>query len=337
MEPSIERLLEPISADSPCGEDLEDSALLASFDAYRVFGHMTPHEDEVDWRELRDRSLEALATSKDLRLLAYLAAAVLRTGGLPAFCDVLRVAEGWFEAWPEALYPRVDEDAILRRNALNGFADRVAMLDALRRRPLLSNPQLGAFSLRDLLVARGQMTLPEGTEHGPGEREIRATLSAATAEELQALAGQLRAALAAADHVAARMRDANGVEAAPDFDPLRQMLGQMLAPLDEELAARAPAGATAGNPAAAAGGPQGGGTTAIAVGGIESRQDAIRALDAVAEYFRRNEPSSPVPLLVERAKRLVGKDLLEVLADLAPGALEQAMQAAGVRSEGEQA
>ena len=61
----------------------------------------------------------------------------------------------------------------------------------------------------------------------------------------------------------------------------------------------------------------GGGSRA---GRFSSRQDAIRALDAVADFFRRNEPSSPIPLFVERAKRLVSKDFLEVLADIAPDA-----------------
>ena len=64
-------------------------------------------------------------------------------------------------------------------------------------------------------------------------------------------------------------------------------------------------------------------------GTIRSRQDAVRALEAVAEYFRRNEPSSPVPLIVERAKRMVSMDFLAVLADLAPDALEQARRATG--------
>jgi len=58
----------------------------------------------------------------------------------------------------------------------------------------------------------------------------------------------------------------------------------------------------------------------------------VRALEAVAEYFRRNEPSSPVPLIVERAKRMVAMDFLAVLADLAPDALEQARRATGARN-----
>jgi type VI secretion system protein ImpA len=56
-------------------------------------------------------------------------------------------------------------------------------------------------------------------------------------------------------------------------------------------------------------------------------------LDAAAEFFRRNEPSSPIPLFLERAKRLVSKDFLEVLADVAPDALPQARSAGGLRDE----
>jgi type VI secretion system protein ImpA len=56
-------------------------------------------------------------------------------------------------------------------------------------------------------------------------------------------------------------------------------------------------------------------------------------LDAVTEFFRRNEPSSPVPLFVERAKRLVAKDFLEVLADMAPDALAQAKRAGGIKDD----
>src|SRR4029434_2732537 len=38
-------LLQPIAADSPCGENLEDTPLLASFDTFRVFGRRRSPED----------------------------------------------------------------------------------------------------------------------------------------------------------------------------------------------------------------------------------------------------------------------------------------------------
>ena len=84
-------------------------------------------------------------------------------------------------------------------------------------------------------------------------------------------------------------------------------------------------------------GPDGDGTDPDHDGGpaisgvVRSRQDAIRALDAVSTFFRQHEPSSPVPLLLDRAKRLVSKSFLEVLADIAPEALGQARSAGGLK------
>ena len=119
MDPVVERLVVGISPDNPAGENLEDTQLLASFDGYRVFGQMVPPGVDTDWREIRDKALEGLDQSRDLRLLAHLGAAALRTQGVAGFCDVLGVASRWFDGFPDKLYPLVDEDAILRRNALN--------------------------------------------------------------------------------------------------------------------------------------------------------------------------------------------------------------------------
>jgi type VI secretion system protein ImpA len=71
----------------------------------------------------------------------------------------------------------------------------------------------------------------------------------------------------------------------------------------------------------------------MAVGNIKSRQDAIRALDAAAAFFRKNEPSSPVPLLIDRAKRLVSKSFLEVLEDIAPDSMTQAKLIGGIKGD----
>ena len=127
------------------------------------------------------------------------------------------------------------------------------------------------------------------------------------------------------------MREAAGSEATPSFDPLSAQLARMGQVLRAQLALRpgrrrgAAAGGDARRAPAAA---------ARSVGVVKSRQDAIRALDAVADFFRRTEPSSPIPLFLERAKRLVSKDFLEVLADIAPEAVAQARAAGGLR-EGE--
>ena len=147
-------LLEPLSGENPCGQNLEDTALLSSFDAYRLYGRTTPldpppgvpegdsgepktledrGERPPDWGELKERSLEALQQSKDLRLLAYLSAALLRVDGLGPFADTISVASQWLEAYWEQAYPPIEGDGILRRNALNCLADPMAVVDRIRR------------------------------------------------------------------------------------------------------------------------------------------------------------------------------------------------------------
>ncbi len=324
-------LLEPISSESPCGEDLEDTQLLASFDAYRLFGQAAPLSAEIDWREIRDRSLEALGQSKDFRLLTHLGCAVIRTGGLAEFAPILEAGAQWLQTWWAEVYPRVDDDAILRKNALNGFADRMAIVDGLRRAPLLRHRLLGSFSIRDIEIANGQAQPAEGETQTLDLTQLNAVLTDTDLEELKALHTRFKVSLASLQSIEAAMRDHGGSEASPDFALLTTPFARTAKIVGDHLASRAPVNDGADGRAAdgAANGAGGGGN----LGSIRSREDATRALDAVADYFRSNEPSSPIPLLLERAKRLVAKDFLEVLAELAPDGLGQAKSASGVRDE----
>ena len=49
-----------------------------------------------------------------------------------------------------------------------------------------------------------------------------------------------------------------------------------------------------------------------------SRAEALQVIDAVAAYLRSAEPSSPAPLLLERARALAARDFLALLGELMP-------------------
>lgn len=337
-------LIEPLSADAPCGVDLEDSPALSALDATRLFGQSEsfealpakPDPDDkdrekpkekppLDWSFIKTSSYEALAKSKDLRLLTYLGAALLRTDGLPAFCETLSVGSAWLETfWPE-VYPRIDEDAIARRNALNCFADPMAVVDRVWRMPLVASRQHGRFGLRDIDLATGFAPIGKD-EAKPDENMVRAAFGEMPIEELTALEASVSNGIGALNTIDGRMRSEGGPDVAPDFDALTAHLVRMKHFLRAQLEART-------GTAVASGTGDGSGAAAVAYAGgaIKSHQDAIRALDAVADFFRRNEPSSPVPMFLERAKRLVAKDFLEVLADIAPEALPAVRAVGGIR------
>lgn len=329
IESELQSLAQPIGGDNPCGASLEDTQLLASFDAYHLFGQTTPLQ-ETDWRELKAKALEALEQSKDFRLLTHFAAASLRLDGWPGFLGSIHVAAQWIKDHWDKVYPLVDEDAILRKNALACLSDRMAIIDGVRRTPIIENKQLGRYTLRDIELATGKLQPTEADTAPPTESEVNAVLTAMELAELQGLEQLFATAIADLQAIDSAMREYGGAAASPDVDPLMDSLGGLRKILKEQLDLR---GASEAAEGAAEGGGAEGGSVGKAVGGIKSRQDAIRAIDTIAAFFRQNEPSSPVPLFLDRAKNLVGKSFLEALQDITPEAVHAAKTAGGIKDE----
>ena len=69
------------------------------------------------------------------------------------------------------------------------------------------------------------------------------------------------------------------------------------------------------------------------VGAIESRNDALRAIDMVCEYLERTEPTNPAQLLLRRARRLVNKNFVELVRELAPESLNEVARVMGISAE----
>ena len=164
--------------------------------------------------------------------------------------------------------------------------------------------QHGSISLRDIEVASGQ-TAPSHGDARSDDSRINAAFGVLSLEELMSLRQSVGRAMSGLKGIDAKMRSEIGTEAAPGFDPLSIQLAKIDKVLQAQVAAR-PGGAAA-EPDAGESGAAGVGQ-AVGGGFIRSRDEAIRALEAVAEYFRRYEPSSPVPFFCDRAKGLVSRD-----------------------------
>jgi type VI secretion system protein ImpA len=327
----LEKLAEPITDADTCGSSLDDTQALAALEAYRVFGRMKAAGEEPDWRAIRAASLASLADSKDFRVLAHLAAAALRSDPLPDVLRVIVLAGTWLDRYWAEVYPRLDEDAIARRNALMFFADRLGIIDPLRRAAVVKDARLGSFCVRDFEIANSLLA-PTDPEAKPVSNDvIKSALTAAEPRSITELSDLAMAAAKALQRIEAVMLErGGGSNAVPKLDaPLQvlQRMHQMLAPYVQQPVA--PATGDVGESATAASA----GTTPKTqeVGAIASRQDVLRALDAVMSYYRSNEPGSLVPMVAERAKRLVSMSFLEALAEVAPEVVDPVKKAVGVR------
>ena len=64
-----------------------------------------------------------------------------------------------------------------------------------------------------------------------------------------------------------------------------------------------------------------------------SRDDPLRAIDMVCEYLERTEPTNPAQLLLRRARKLVNKNFVELVRELAPESLNEVARVMGISAE----
>jgi type VI secretion system protein ImpA len=64
-------------------------------------------------------------------------------------------------------------------------------------------------------------------------------------------------------------------------------------------------------------------------GEINTREDVVAALDRICDYYSKREPSSPLPLLLQRCKRLVSASFLDIIQEMLPDAIERAKAIGG--------
>lgn len=340
----VEKLLQELSPDQPCGENLEYDAEYLEMERATEskpevqIGDMIQPAEEPDWKEVKRKALSLFKRSKDMRVTAHLARAVLKLDGLPDFADALKLMRGLVEQYWDTVQPQLDpedgNDPTFRVNTLASLCDSETTLSLLRNAPLVRSRQLGIFSLHDIQRAQERAEAGGGEEseshQGPALSSIEAAFTDAGPEALLATLESVRRAMedikAAEDIVTRNVGAAN----ATSLDPLVRMLKEIEQVLREQAERRglgAPAAEAADEGAAEVAADGGGGVGTAAVkrlsGDVVTREDAIRALDKVCEYFEKHEPSSPLPLLIRRAQRLAHKSFLDIIRDLAPDAIAQ--------------
>jgi type VI secretion system protein ImpA len=324
----IDALIAPLAGDTPCGANLEyEPAFEAMQQACLVkpetqYGSVITPAQPPDWPTAREHALNLATRTRDLRVAVCLVRAGARLEGFERMAQGLRLLSGLVETQWAGVHPQLDhtdnDDPTARLSALaplihgEGLADlRAAGLTSAR----------GAVTVRDIELAFGRAD-PLPGEPLPTAAGVLPAIVAAQAQSpglAAAMTGALEAVRALGRTLDARL----GAGSAPDFAPLLKLLSSVADAGREAQGEAGPAGGEAGGPAVAAATPR-------VSGAIESREDAIRALQRVSEWIERNEPSNPAPLLIQRAERLMRKtNFLDIIRDLLPEGLPPLEKLAG--------
>ena len=334
-----------MGADAPSGENLEydplftELELVAAPGEERQVGSSVIEAEEPDWRAVAEKATAVLEVSHDLRAAVFMANAQLRLKGLAGFADAVAYIRGALTDYWATCHPQLDadddDDPTMRVNAIFALSDPETTLRGLRQAPLTQSRGFGQFGLRDVMISEGELPAPAGAD------AVDAGLIAAAAqdtapEKMAEISGAAKAALEdlrAIDRIFTEKTPGRG----PDLDAPIKMLARMVKFLGAATGAGAEEAANGadlpedGEPAAAdqlAGATSRAGISAP--GTIASSADVVATLDRIMAYYARHEPSSPVPLLLARAKRLVNADFLTVLRDMAPLGVDNVLLIGGM-------
>lgn len=325
--------LASLGDDTPCGEDLEydnDYLELTQAAAGKPETQFSPAEPP-DWNQVLQLAESLNGRSHDLRIATFWLRARLRREGFAVLAPTLQLFKEWTSRWWQELHPRLDDgDAYPRVNALAELGNLATALGDLRASLVLSDRSIGQIAVRDIEIALGTLA-PRDDESPMSRDQIEAMLRDA------ALAGNpAKDALEALDEMVSALGD-QGLSSydLPDLSSLKDMLravdsvmpqaeddsgdtdlDSLLSGMGDDAGDDSPAPARRGR----------GGMS----GSIDSRADAVKALDAICDYLERNEPTNPAFQLLRRAQRLIDRNFMQLVREFAPEAVEQVARALGV-------
>lgn len=330
-----------VSQLSPCGENMEYDPRMMALEEDIIGKPEQQMGDSIipatppNWKDILKNATSLLEDTRDLRVFIYWTAARLAREGLQGLLEGLQhilyfSSESWDELWPVPddgdVQERLSAFALLSPMAGSFDAD-MTVVQLLLDQKLCFSHTVGSYSLRDIREAQET-----------GNEEARKLIRAAYLDSPEA---ELQAVQTCIENILQCLRDIrecydNHGMGTPDLRMITDIVKEMQLfyksqPVEQPSApapvsaAEAPVEAAAVAPAATVGA-----VAAVPValpaatpGVINGRQDAIRTMKALCQWFEENEPSSPVPYFLKRAIRCVGANLFDIVEDLAPQMKEQ--------------
>jgi len=332
---NVDDLLKPVADDKPCGEDF---TYHPSFQNLESLSRGKPETqfsqaEDPDWKEVRDAALEVLGQSKHLTAGVILTVSLVKIGGIEGLRNGLAAVHGMLEKYWNDVYPKLDpddnNDPTERLNILNNLSsagEPYKFTAHVKQIVLCESPAMGRITLGQIIAARDKTGKEGGSD--PDVNQIQAAFRDAGPEAAKVTLSFVNETIGHAQGIESFLETTIGAGRGVNFESLDKLLEEMKRAVEpfaangegavEDLAGNA--AATAGETPVARPTPRG---SPGVSGTIQSRADVIKALDLICDYYRENEPSSPVPLIIQRAQRLVDKDFMTIMSDLTPDALTQ--------------
>jgi type VI secretion system ImpA family protein len=351
---NADELTQPLAGGDPAGQNLEYDPLYLELDTLAVdvpdsqMGDSKIEGRGPDWKNLSKNGLELWKKTRDLRVAVYIVIAEAVTGGLAGLASALKLPFFLVKELWDGFYPRLDpddNDPIERLNILSMLSpqsgsinDPIMFIPRFRDTTLV--PSL-KYTLRDLLIVLNEIEVSGEDRVDPQlfnaelmnvpveEIQARAALVRETKELVTALCGEMDGKMkggytldmSALLHELDRLGAFYNARAA-SFSAIESNESASETTVEEGSPADQPRPA---HPA---------GNFNLASYHAATRAEALLLMKKGAEYFQVQEPSSPVPFLINRAMRFAEMSFIDLIQDIAPDAAARGRDILGIKNDG---
>ncbi|MFT6903804.1 MAG: type VI secretion system protein ImpA [Oleiphilaceae bacterium] len=349
MSELSEKLLPPISEVDPCGPYIDDSVdLYSEFNQLeqfaagkeeQVMGDSVIAAVEPSWSKVGEVSRKIFKATKDLRVACYLTQSLMKKSSFVGLAEGLDLIKGLLDDYWEEVHPQLiidgDDDPDYRLNAIS-YLGYGSFLNSLSNINVVESKGVGSYTVKNYRTALSGAVDANGNAAQPELSLITAAFMDVGPEVTQGLRTAVSESLDSAQLILAVFSEKLSAHPTPVLDPLVADLKAIIGFYDEILAEQGVGSAQESED----GQSESGDIEAVQSstkapgnpGEINSREDVIKQIDMICKYYEKNEPSSPVPLLLNRAKKLVSMDFMDILKDVSPEAVQGILALAGIEA-----
>ncbi|EKS6337843.1 MULTISPECIES: type VI secretion system protein TssA [Enterobacter] len=343
----FDKILQPISAELPCGIPAENFPLYEAINQHRKSD--TDGTDDKqgwsyqprqsDWPKVKELCEEMLVTkSKDLQILYWLVQALIELEGIAGATEGILLISQFFSQYWETLHPAEDSDFAFRESYLNGldrYFSRYLLLLTLdddntislfnwKRVQIFEQRVAGVANSRERLIKEGYISLQDwqkkvtvtARSHILIVRDACASAGQAITVLESCLCQQIGESWQGFLETKKKLRELlefisrfypEHHYAAEQNDVHEQGADTILTLTEQMLPATDLPGMQP---------PCFAEEVEKAVPYSEQRAQALRQLNMIIALFRENEPGSPIPYLLERAISWSSMNAIEWMADI---------------------
>ncbi|MFA5985314.1 MAG: type VI secretion system protein TssA [Methylococcaceae bacterium] len=329
----LEQLLSEISQQLPCGPNMEYHAERLALDV-AIKG--TPENqfsgqksEPPNWQEINNPIVSLLNQSKDLQVILYLIRTHINIAGFLGLRDGLVLLNKSLNKYWLTIHPLPDPDdgdITQRINILEELCSQELILNAIMVCPLTTSLTVGVISYKNILYATEKLALPADMAK-QDISFIKAVFNDAEQTELLMVYQAIQESEVALQQIENTVAEYSGeLGHSVNLDPIKLLMKEIRLGLEqlagEKLVVRGEAEAVSitqdlTQAVKTEEKPQ------LGLSKLGTRTEVIKAIDLICNYYQEYEPSSPVPLLLNRARKLVTADFMEIMQNLAPEAVAQ--------------